>query len=59
MPPQKVALEAAWNNDAEEILAQDDSNYTKEFMQRMKQQMIDLAAKNVATNPKLEALSTH
>ena len=55
MPPRKVAAER--NNEAEEAVQQDDPDATKEFLQWMKQQMTDLAAKNDATNAKLEMLS--
>ena len=55
MPPRKVTTER--NVEAEELAQQDDPDATKEFLQWMKQQMTDLAAKNDATNAKLELLS--
>jgi hypothetical protein len=55
MPPRKAVMER--NNEAEEIIQQDDPDPTKELLQFLKDQMTDLAAKNDATNAKLEMLS--
>lgn len=57
MPPRKIAAEAARITEGEETTVQDDADVTKEFLQWMRQQMTDLAAKNDATNAKLEMLS--
>jgi hypothetical protein len=45
------------NNEAEETIQQDDPDPTKELLQFLKDQMTNSAAKNDATNAKLEMLS--
>ena len=55
MPPRKVTTDR--NSEAEDTAQQEDPDATKDFLQWMKQQMTELAAKNDATNAKLESLS--
>ena len=55
MPLRKNPLER--NNDAKETIQQDDPDPTKELLQILKDQMAALAAKNEATNTKLEMFS--